>query len=309
MQIVKAIPIATRTPKQVLRKYLRKKAWNWFDWNQNIFIKPNDGISHLPLMGETHDQEVVQALIHLAKFLPGTFLDIGANIGLVSVAMAGHVGKIICIEANPLVSHILRVNLTLNCTDFEIHEYALGAAASTATLHVPRKNLGGAFLLDANQYDLDQLARKDGYACYSSDNYLAQEVTIRACDEVFSSIQSANPKSLLLKIDVEGLDQLVLQCALNIFQSMCARGAIALVFESHDRASASWLRDQTLHWGYEVYGLRVTQRPNIRQPMLRRLFKLVLGERRELEFIPLQELGSDTAVTNFACCPSSYLNR
>lgn len=304
---MKAISLATKTPRQLIRKYLRKKAWNWFDWNQNIFLKPNDGISHLPLMGETHDEDVVQALAYLAKFLPGTFLDIGANIGLVSVAMAGRVGKIICIEANPLVCNILRVNLALNCSDFEIHEYALGAAASTATLHVPRKNLGGAFLLDSNQYDLDQLARKDGYARYSSENYLSQEVTIRACDEAFESIKAGAPESLLLKIDVEGLDQLVLKSALQVFQPLFASAAIAMVFESHDRASAKWLREQTQQWGYEVYGLKIAHKPGIRQPVLRRLCKLVTGEHDELEFTPLNELAPDSTVTNFACCPSRFL--
>lgn len=305
---MKAIPLAAKTPKQLIRKYLRKKAWNWFDWNQNIFLKPNDGISHLPLMGETHDEDVVQALIYLAKFLPGTFLDIGANIGLVSVAMADHVGKIICIEANPLVCHILRVNLALNCSDFAVYEYALGATASTATLHVPRRNLGGAFLLDSNQYDLDQLAKKDGYARYSSENYLSQDVTIRACDEAFESIQAATPKSLLLKIDVEGLDQLVLQSALKVFPALLASSAIAMVFESHDRVSAQWLHEQTRKWGYEVYGLRVAHKPRIRQPVMRRLCKLFVGERDELEFTPLRELAPDSTVTNFACCPSSFLD-
>lgn len=304
---MKAIPLATKTPRQLIRKYLRKKAWNWFDWNQNIFLKPNDGISHLPLLGETHDEDVVQALVHLARFLPGTFLDIGANIGLVSVAMAGHVGKIICIEANPLVCNILKVNLALNCSDFAVHEYALGSTASTATLHVPRKNLGGAFLLDSNQYDLDQLARKDGYARYSSENYLSQEVTIRACDDALEAIKAGGHQSLLVKIDVEGLDQLVLQSALKVFPALFASAAIAVVFESHDRASAKWLREQTQQWGYEVYGLRVVHRPRIRQPVLRRLYKLVAGERDELEFTPLQELAPDSSVTNFACCPSRFL--
>lgn len=306
---MKAIPLATKTPRQLIRKYLRKKAWNWFDWNQNLFLKPNDGISHLPLMGETHDEDVVQALFHLAKFLPGTFLDIGANIGLVSVAMAGHVGKIICIEANPLVCNILRVNLALNCSDFAVHEYALGATASTATLHVPRKNLGGAFLLDSNQYDLDQLARKDGYPCYSSENYLSQEVNIRACAEALEAIKTGHHASLLIKIDVEGLDQLVLQSAIKVFQTMFAASTIAMVFESHDWASAQWLHEQTRQWGYEVYGLRVVHKPQIRQPVLRRLCKLVVGERNELEFTSLNELAPGSVVTNFACCPSRFLNR
>lgn len=305
---MKAIPVAAKTPKQLIRKYLRKKAWNWFEWNQNFFLKPNDGISHRPLLGETHDEDVVQVLLHLAKFLPDTFLDIGANIGLVSVAMAGHVGKIICIEANPLVCHVLKVNLALNCSDFTVHEYALGATASTATLHVPRKNMGGAFLLDSNQYDLDQLARKDGYVGYSSENYLSQEVTIRSCDDALEAIQAADHKSLLIKIDVEGLEQVVLQSALKVFHNLFASSALAVVFESHDRASAKWLRRQTQQWGYEVYGLQIVRKPQIRQPVLRRLCKLAVGERDELQFTPVDELSPDSGVTNFACCPSKFLN-
>lgn len=305
---MKAISLATKTPKQLIRKYLRKKAWNWFDWNQNLFLKPNDGISHLPLMGEMHDEDVVQALTYLAKFLPGTFLDIGANIGLVSVAMAEHVNKIICIEANPLICNILRVNLALNCTNFSVHEYALGAVASTAILHVPRRNLGGAFLLDSNQYDLDQLAKKDGYARYSSENYLSQEVTLRACDEAFGVIKAGAPESLLLKIDVEGLDKLVLESALSVFKTLFASSTIALVFESHDWVAAQWLHEQARQWGYEVYGLKVSHKPQVRQPILRRLCKLVLGERDVLEFTPLYELVPSSKVTNFACCPSKFLN-
>lgn len=305
---MKVIPLETTKPSLLLRKYLRKKAWNWFDWNQNIFLKPNDGISHLPLMGETHDEDVVQALVYLSKFLPDTFLDIGANIGLVSVALSKQMRNIICIEANPLICNILKVNLSLNCSNFAIHDYALGPVASTATLHVPRKNLGGAFLLDSNQYDLDQLARKDGYTRYSSENYLTQTVTIRACDAALESIRATGHSSLLVKIDVEGLDQLVLQSVLKVFEGLLKSSSIAMVFESHDQVSAKWLREQTLSWGYDVYGLRMTARPQIRQPLIRRICKLFVGEKHELEFIPLNELQKDTGITNFACCPAKFLN-
>lgn len=305
---MKVIPLDTTKPTQLIRKYLRKKAWNWFDWNQNIFLKPNDGISHLPLMGETHDEDVVQALTYLSKYLPDTFLDIGANIGLVSVAVAKHVRHVICVEANPLICHILKVNLTLNCNNFSIHEYALGASASTATLHVPRKNLGGAFLLDSNQYDLDQLAKKDGYPHYSSENYFTQNVTIRACDDAMTSIRAEGHSSLLVKIDVEGLDQLVLQSILSVFADLLKSSSIAMVFESHDHASAKWLHEQTRQWGYDVYGLQVRRRPQIRQPLLRRICKLVVGEPHELSFTPLNELAPSSDVTNFACCPSKFLD-
>ena len=73
------------TPRQLLRKYLRKKAWRLFDWQQNFFLKPNDAISKLPLAGEVHDEDVVEALRHLAAALPDRFLDLGSNIGLVAM--------------------------------------------------------------------------------------------------------------------------------------------------------------------------------------------------------------------------------
>ncbi|HEX6707643.1 MAG TPA: FkbM family methyltransferase [Albitalea sp.] len=301
--------LATLTSRQLFRKYLRKKAWHWFDWQQNYFVKPNDAISRLPLAGEVHDEDVVEALKHLAHALPERFIDLGANIGLVSMQLAGLVRRIDCVEPNPLVCGVLRINLSLNCSDFTIHEIGLGAADADATLYIPRGNLGGAFISEDNEYSHAQLASKDGYAHYDPSNYLTQPVKIRECAQALRDIVLDVPDSLLIKIDVEGLDALIMRTILEEYLPWIERRRLAMVFESHDHRSAQELAEAVAAHGYGVFGLRIVRSPAMRQPVVRRLIKLFRGERRRLEFVPLAALAGDRSVTNFACCPAAMVDR
>jgi FkbM family methyltransferase len=305
--------LPTVPPRQLVRKYLRKKAWRWFDWQQNFFLKPNDAISKLPLAGEVHDEDVVEALRHLAAALPDRFLDLGANIGLVAMQLADHVRRIDCVEPNPLVAGVLRINLALNCrNDFHVHEFGLGPADADALLFIPRGNIGGAFIRDANEYSAEQLARKDGYARFDAANYLTQPVRIRECGAALRELRGEatgnNAESLLVKIDVEGLESLILAQLLTTCRDLFERSAIALVFESHDHQSAQRLQQQVAAFGYGLYGLRIVRLPAQRQPLLRRVRKLMGGEQRRLEFVALAELRGDLSVTNFACCPAALID-
>jgi FkbM family methyltransferase len=297
------------TARQLLRKYLRKKAWRLFDWQQNYFLKPNDAISKVPLAGEVHDEDVVEALRHLAAALPDRFLDLGANIGLVSMQLADEVKRIDCVEPNPLVCGVLRINLALNCRNFHVHEFGLGPADADALLFVPRGNIGGAFIRDANEYSAEQLARKDGFASFDDANYITQPVRIRECAGALREILGQADGSLIVKIDVEGLESLILAKLLDVCADLFKRSKIALVFESHDHQSARWLQEQTAAHGYGVYGLRIVRSPAMRQPVLRRLLKLWRGEQRRLEFVAMADLGGDRSVTNFACCPKALVAR
>lgn len=294
------------TPRELLRQYLRKKAWRLFDWQQNYFLKPSDAISKVPLAGGVHDEDVVEALRHLAQSLPDRLLDLGANIGLVSMLLADRVKHVDCVEPNPLVCGVLRINLALNCRNFAVHEFGLGPADADALLFIPRGNIGGAFIRDANEYSAEQLARKDGYASFNAANYLQQPVRIRACAAALEEL-CRGPESLIVKIDVEGLESLIMTQLLATCREHFARSSIALVFESHDRQSAHWLLKQTQAQGYTVCGLRIVRSPATRQPLVRRLRKLLNGEQRRLEFVELAGLGDDASVTNFVCCPRALV--
>lgn len=304
---MKKINLTEITPSQILRSYIKKKTWNCFDWNQNIFLKPNDGISEKPLMGKIHDEEVVQSLIYLSSFLKSTFLDVGANIGLVSIAITDYVTKIICIEANPLVFKILDVNLSLNCKNFSIHNYALGKTNSKGMLYIPPKNLGGAFILEGNEYEFADLAVKDGFNTYNSINYIKQEVSIRSCRDALSTKEILSSETLLIKIDIEGNDKLVLESCLDIYRAYFKANTISIVFESHDQNTAHWVDSNIMKYDYGVYGLVITAYPNFRQPIIRRIIKLFQGEKRELKFIPLEQVSKSDNVTNFAICPNRFI--
>lgn len=55
----------------------------------------------------------------------GTFLDVGANVGLVSMLLADCVSHALLFEPNPVAAARARENIRLNQLEFEVHEAAL----------------------------------------------------------------------------------------------------------------------------------------------------------------------------------------
>jgi len=73
---------------------------------------------------------------HIEK---GTLLDIGANVGLVTLLLADKIQHAILFEPNPIAAARARENLALNHLDFEVHELALSDRAGTVEI----ENAGG----------------------------------------------------------------------------------------------------------------------------------------------------------------------
>lgn len=147
----------------------------------------------------TYEKGTIQ-LLH--RFLqPGqTYLDIGANIGLMSSIASGIVGnkgKVLAVEANPKTVEILQHNLALNaCTNVSIFPFALGDAPGKATLYENwNVNRGGASLL-------------------AQDNEEGIEVAVDTIDNVFK-----NDAIHLVKIDVEGFELEVLNGGIEVLKT------------------------------------------------------------------------------------------
>jgi FkbM family methyltransferase len=88
---------------------------------------------------------VVDKFVH-----PGdTVLDIGANLGLVSLRMAkrvGQAGRVVAFEPNPVVLEYLCKTVERNGSRIEVHPLALGCREETLALEVPMINFGqGSF--------------------------------------------------------------------------------------------------------------------------------------------------------------------
>lgn len=171
---------------------------------------------------------------------PGdTFVDIGANIGLVTMeaaAMVGPQGKIYSFEPQPAVAGMMQRSLTANAFNWvHLQRYGLGSASRTVTLHVPAGNAGGA-----SQH------RTDG----AGEDV---RVEIRDARQVFAELGIARPR--LIKIDVEGAELEILEvCA----EPLRAAPAEFIVCETNDVAEKYWQQPLTrllAGLDYQIYGV------------------------------------------------------
>ena len=289
------------TPKELIARYIRKKCKK-FQPNINFFLNPNDAISELPLRGIEHDQDVVEAIKFLSQFLPDNFIDVGANIGLISLAVSGSFRRTICLEPNPLVFNILKTNAMLNIENYELFEVGLAAETKTIELHVPKVNLGGAFILEGNEYTKMELAQKDGYKEFNPANYLVQAIEVVTCEDFFGKFNLTSGQSVVIKIDVEGLDQFLFTEMLRLFKNHFVEKKIALVFESHTSESARKINSLVEKFEYQVFNILVAKKQKARNPIVRRMLKLLKGESAELIFSDDLER-QNSQFTNYVCMP------
>jgi FkbM family methyltransferase len=303
---MKKIALSTLSRTQLMRQYVIKKLLKKFPLQINYFLKPNDGISYHPLIGVKHDEEVSESIIYLSQYFPNCFLDVGANIGLISLEVATFFKKIVCVEPNPIACNILRTNTLLNEGNFEIHEIGIGADNELLDLYIPKGNLGGAFVLQKNEYSQQELAYKDGYHEFNPSNYLLQTIKIQNCVDFIKNNRLDYETSLVIKIDIEGQDGKVIDTLINVLEKHVENKLVAIVFESHNLEFPKKLQSHLVKFDYDVYNPRIKTIPNMRMPIIRRLLKLLNGEARELQFWPITA-DLHPAYRNFICAPKDLL--
>ena len=146
-----------------------------------------------------YELEVVRLI---RRYLPsgGVAVDVGANVGLMTLAMvkaAGSGGRVIAVEPDPNVYERLSQNLRLNGLEgVLLYRCALGATPGQGTLHCPAPgavNSGCATFASKTQASLS----------------VDLEVPIRTLDQLVE--QERLSRLDLLKIDTEGWDFFVLK--------------------------------------------------------------------------------------------------
>jgi FkbM family methyltransferase len=184
-----------------------------------VFVRGGDLISIQPMAWGEYEPEVVELIKYWVDLDHSDFfLDIGANIGLIS-CQVGHLFKQIHLfEPNPDCLSLLSINLKsmLRNQVTHLHPYALGNQKERLTLMVPFDNWGGAFILSAdNEYSPEVLAHKDGFARFDPNQYQSHEVQVESAVDVmsvlFSSLRSMGLSKGVIKIDIEGFESLVLK--------------------------------------------------------------------------------------------------
>lgn len=206
---------------------------------QNLFLRSGDIISIYPQVKGVHEPELIALLRHLSRHgFSDFFIDIGANIGLVSCQCGEHFKEVHMFEPNPLCCHILEVNSTiaLSNSKSKIYQYGLGDENKSSVLTVPRHNWGGAFIQDAsNAYGENILAQKDGFTSLKESNYFNIEIKVKKAahelELLFFNLVKRNLKNGVIKIDVEGYELTVLK---GIAESFPKNMNAYIIFENWD---------------------------------------------------------------------------
>jgi FkbM family methyltransferase len=123
----------------------------------------------------------------------GTLIDVGANVGLVTLLLAEKIQYALLFEPNALAAARARANLELNGLRFEVHELALSDTTGT----VEFEDLGGVSSRNRTVVGFSTLAPTCNVPCVRLDQFLA--------DHPLPYPISA------LKIDVEGHENSVLR--------------------------------------------------------------------------------------------------
>lgn len=136
----------------------------------------------------------------------GTFVDIGANEGMISLiaaAAVGEEGRVISFEPNPTPRAFLEAAIERNgITQIDVRPMGLGASDETLQLTIPNKNTGeGSF-------------GRLGYDC--------EDTTQIACAVRVADDQLRDLRPDLIKIDVEGFEPYVLDGLTRTLRASCA---------------------------------------------------------------------------------------
>jgi FkbM family methyltransferase len=137
----------------------------------------------------------------------GTYLDIGANIGLTTIPLAQRsTWDFHVFEPDPTNVQLLRLNLLRNALSdrVTVHNLALSKADSTLTLKRSPDNFGDF-----------RLAADGAFSSSDDKNWPTVEVAAKRLDDVLSAKELRSP--IIIKIDTQGAEPLVVAGGKDIF--------------------------------------------------------------------------------------------
>ena len=173
-------------------------------------------------------------------------VDVGANIGIFTLAMGravGVTGRVVAYEPNPEVAELLRDNVYLNANrrtltaDVRIRRVAAGAGPGTASLIVRPKHRG-----------MGTLGHTDGGPAPGDPT--VHEVEVVTLDDELSHLVEVR----LVKIDVEGHELDVLRGMRNLLEQRRIRYVDLELVDRHAGSSWNDLADELRRMQHDLGG-------------------------------------------------------
>lgn len=211
----------------------------------NLFVLMDDRIGLRVIATGEYESTHMRALRMLASGkLPGLqidtsglAIDVGANIGLYTLALADLFPRVLAFEANPITAKVLEANVALSGRS-NVVTIAMGLSdhAGEAKLAVARNgNLGWATLRDVPPEELHQVTH--------------QITALDTLDEVLRQRGLRDERVSLIKLDVEGHETQALKGA----SEAIARWAPAILFEVNSRDEVEATTTVLRSFGYERF--------------------------------------------------------
>lgn len=187
-----------------LGRTTKKKLFN----GKQILLFPNCNISSMLIYAKLPDEDEIMLLRKRADN-ETVFLDIGANVGLYSIALADKVGDVIAFEPHPFTASRCRKNFSINnLSENNVKEIALSSRSEKIFF----SDYGGSSTVNK--------------IVEQSENTI--EVQAMTLDEFASLNNFSKEIKYLMKIDVEGFELEVLKGAQNFLKDYNIE---AIVFE------------------------------------------------------------------------------
>lgn len=237
--------------------------------NDNIQVKidpsVDNGVELCLYQTGTYEKGVLDFILHHFTG-KGVFVDIGANIGLMSIFVGKNFPSATChaFEAHPKTVVILGENVELNhISNVNIHPYGLGDVTTTLKIHDNLSiNRGGASFV----------INKDGDEGY--------DVPVKKLDDI------ADWKIEMIKLDVEGFEMPVLKGAIK---SIDKDNPTLIIEVSENRANAYESSNEIYQFAKER-GYRI--------------FKLKGGKERRSKLVEILDSRDLPQHENIFCIPS-----
>ncbi|MDQ3875336.1 MAG: FkbM family methyltransferase [Actinomycetota bacterium] len=182
-----------------------------------IWVEPDDYIGRTVFYFGDFDPKVTWVVQRVLR--PGDlFVDVGANIGLVSLLAArlvGPSGVVHAVEPQPRLAELIRRSAALNSFEHVlVHEVALSDREASVPLWLRKGHTGMATLESP----------------FDDDGGRSIDVDTRPAAEFLAEVCSARPR--LVKIDVEGHESAVMRGARTFFERS---GPDVVLFEERGR--------------------------------------------------------------------------
>jgi FkbM family methyltransferase len=174
--------------KRIVRKPLELELFN----GMRFRAYPDCACSSSAVYSKIPNSRYVRFLRNHAE--RGTFLDVGANVGMISTLLADTVQHALLFEPNPVAAARARENIKINQLSFEVYEIALSDETGTIAF----EDLGGVHTCNRTVSGFSTNSRTITVPRTTFDRFLAERGPLE------------NPVTLV-KIDVEGHENWVLR--------------------------------------------------------------------------------------------------